>query len=42
MQHIVAAGTVDERIMKVLSAKGDTQDRLIDAVKAEVGACGGK
>lgn len=40
VQHIVTAGTVDERIMKVLSAKGDTQDRLIDAVKAEVDAYG--
>lgn len=42
VQHIVTAGTVDERIVKVLSAKGDTQARLIDAVKAEVDAYGGK
>ena len=41
VQHILAAGTVDERIMKALSAKDDTQSRLIDAVKAEVGAYGG-
>ena len=41
VQHILTAGTVDERIMKVLSLKGNAQDRLIDAVKAEVGAYGG-
>ena len=40
MQHILTAGTVDERIMKALSAKDDTQSRLIDAVKAEVVADG--
>lgn len=40
VEHILTAGTVDERIMKVLSAKGNTQDRLIDAVKAEVDARG--
>lgn len=42
VQHILTAGTVDERIMKALSAKDDTQSRLIDAVKAEVSAYGGK
>lgn len=42
VQHILTAGTVDERIMKVLSLKGNTQARLIDAVKAEVSAYGGK
>jgi SNF2 family DNA or RNA helicase len=42
VQHILTAGTVDERIMKALSAKDDTQSRLIDAVKAEVGAYGRK
>ncbi len=42
VQHILTAGTVDERIMKVLSLKGNTQARLIDAVKAEVGAYGRK
>ena len=36
VQHIVAAGTIDERIMKVLSAKEKTQNALIEAVKAEV------
>lgn len=40
VQHILAADTVDERVMKVLRAKGNTQDKLIDAVKAEVGAYG--
>ena len=42
VQHILTAGTVDERIMKALSAKDDTQARLIDAVKAEVSAYGRK
>ena len=38
VQHILTAGTVDERIMKALSAKDATQARLIEAVKAEVTA----
>ena len=38
VQHILTAGTVDERIMKALSEKDATQARLIDAVKAEVTA----
>ena len=38
VQHIITADTVDERILKALSHKGDTQSRLIDAVKAEVSA----
>lgn len=33
--HIITKGTVDERIMKVLSEKNVTQQALIDAVKAE-------
>lgn len=40
--HIVTEGTVDERILKALEAKDQTQSALIDAVKAEVGAYGGK
>lgn len=40
--HIITAGTVDERILKALEAKGQTQSALIDAVKAEVSAYGGK
>ena len=40
--HIVTADTVDERILKVLDAKDNTQKALIDAVKAEVSAYGGK
>ncbi len=35
--HIVAEGTVDERVMKALEAKEDLQAALIEAVKAEVG-----
>lgn len=42
VQHILTADTIDERIMKALSHKGDTQARLIDAVKAEVSAYGRK
>ena len=34
--HIVTDGTVDERILKALAAKDNTQQALIDAVKAEV------
>ena len=40
VQHILTAGTVDERIMKALSAKDAAQMKLIDAVKAEVTAEG--
>ena len=40
--HIITAGTVDERILKALEAKDQTQSALIDAVKAEVSAYGGK
>ena len=40
--HIITAGTVDERILKVLEMKDHTQSALIDAVKAEVSAYGGK
>jgi SNF2 family DNA or RNA helicase len=36
VQHIIASGTIDERIMQVLSGKALTQDALIDAVKAEL------
>ena len=42
VQHILTADTIDERIMKALLHKGDTQARLIDAVKAEVSAYGSK
>ncbi len=34
--HIITAGTVDERILKVLETKDHTQSALIEAVKAEV------
>lgn len=36
VQHIVAKGTIDERILKVLSKKDSTQAALIDAVKADL------
>jgi len=34
IHHIVAQGTVDERIMRVLSGKATLQDELMEAVKA--------
>ena len=36
IQHIVTTGTIDERILKALEQKDNTQSALIDAVKAEV------
>lgn len=36
VQHIVAKGTIDERILKALSHKDNTQAALIDAVKADL------
>lgn len=36
VQHIIAKGTIDERVMKALSLKDSTQSALIDAVKAEI------
>ena len=36
VQHIVTKGTIDERILKVLSKKDKTQSALIDAVKADL------
>ena len=36
-QHIIAKGTIDERILKVLEHKDGTQAALIDAVKADLG-----
>lgn len=40
VQHIITAGTIDERVLKVLEQKDGTQAALIDAVKAEVGEHG--
>ena len=42
VQHIIAAGTVDERVMKALKEKNLTQAALISAVKAEIGGGNGK
>jgi SNF2 family DNA or RNA helicase len=36
IHHIVAKGTIDERVMKALSAKDRTQTALIEAVKANL------
>ena len=36
VQHIITKGTIDERVMKALQMKDNTQSALIDAVKAEV------
>ena len=40
VQHIITEDTIDGRIMEALSEKGSTQEALIEAVKAEVGAYG--
>lgn len=37
IQHIVAKGTIDERILKVLKHKDGTQAALINAVNADLG-----
>lgn len=36
VQHIITKGTIDERILKALSLKDNTQAALIDAVKANL------
>ena len=36
VQHIIAEGTIDERILRALKKKDKTQAALIEAVKAEV------
>ena len=36
VQHIIAEGTLDERILRALKKKDKTQAALIEAVKAEV------
>ena len=36
VQHIITDNTIDVRIMRVLSDKAQTQDALIEAVKAEL------
>ena len=35
-EHIITEGTIDEQIMRALTAKNFSQAALIDAVKAEV------
>lgn len=35
IQHIVVKGTIDEKVMKALKKKENTQDAMIEAVKAE-------
>lgn len=40
IQHIVAEGTIDERVLAALEAKDKTQSALMDAVKAELGGDG--
>ena len=36
VQHIIAEGTIDEKILRALKRKDKTQTALIEAVKAEV------
>lgn len=40
VEHIITQDTIDERVMKALEMKDNTQSALIDAVKAEVRANG--
>ena len=37
IQHIITTGTIDRKIMSALQKKEETQNALIDAVKAELG-----
>ena len=37
INHIIAQGTVDERVMEILKSKSRVQNALIEAVKAELG-----
>ena len=37
IHHIVAKGTIDERILSALDSKAKVQDALLEAVKAEIG-----
>ncbi|VEF05501.1 DEAD/DEAH box helicase [Streptococcus equi] len=41
IQHIVTEGTIDEEILKALENKDAQQERLIEAVKAQVGGADG-
>ncbi len=34
IHHLISKGTIDERVMKALNDKNNTQSALIDAVKA--------
>ena len=36
MNHIIADGTIDTRVMDALGRKNDVQNALLDAVRAEV------
>lgn len=36
VHHIIARGTVDERVMRVIESKEATQSRLLEAVKADL------
>ncbi|MCM1530458.1 MAG: DEAD/DEAH box helicase [Alistipes sp.] len=38
IQHIITDGTIDRKIMSALQKKEETQNALIDAVKAELGS----
>lgn len=41
IQHIVTEGTIDEEILKALENKDAQQERLIEAVKAQIGGTDG-
>lgn len=36
VHHLIATGTMDEKVMAAIDAKADAQDALMDAVKAEI------
>lgn len=40
--HLIAQGTMDERVMRILEGKAAGQDALIEAVKAQLGGIGGR
>ena len=42
IEHLVTAGTIDERILKAIGKKEITQSSLMDAVKADLGVKEGR
>ena len=40
--HLITAGTIDERVLAALRRKDQTQEALLEAVKADLGINGGE